>query len=152
MAFLYASVVRRKSNLCRSTRALAIFEWVLGPENPGTGACLNSLASLLEARGDYAAAEPLHRRALAICERALGPEHPHTATSLNNLAWLLAAKGDYDAAEPLYRRALAIQPHASSARTCVSAEQSSCARVCPLTDQSGQRSILAGAGLSANDP
>src|SRR5450759_3449748 len=31
-------------------------------------------------------------------------------------------------------------------------EQSSCARVCPLTDQSGQRSILAGAGLSANDP
>ena len=30
--------------------------------------------------------------------------------------------------------------------------QYSCARVCPLLDKSGQRSILAGDGLSANDP
>src|SRR5450756_356081 len=30
--------------------------------------------------------------------------------------------------------------------------QSSCARVCPLSDKSGQNSILAGGGLSAYDP
>src|SRR5471032_3296214 len=30
--------------------------------------------------------------------------------------------------------------------------QSSCTRVCPLLDQSGQRWILACGGLSANDP
>ena len=60
-----------------------------------------------EAKGDYAAAEPLYRRALAGREKALGPDHPDTLTSVNNLAVLLQAKGDYAAAEPLYRRALA---------------------------------------------
>jgi tetratricopeptide (TPR) repeat protein len=63
---------------------------------------------LLEAQGDYAAAEPLYRRALAIAEKAQGPEHPSTGTILNNLAGLLEAQGDYASAEPLYRRALAI--------------------------------------------
>ena len=36
-----------------------------------------------EAQGDYAAAEPLHKRALAIREKTLGAQHPSTATSLN---------------------------------------------------------------------
>ena len=67
---------------------------------------VNNLASLLDEKGDYDAAEPLYRRALEARERVLGREHPETLTSVNNLAELLHSKGDYDAAEPLFRRAL----------------------------------------------
>ena len=69
---------------------------------------LNNLAALLQAKGDYAGAEPLYRRALAIDEKALGSDHPGLAIDLNNLALLLQAKGDDAGAEPLYQRALAI--------------------------------------------
>jgi tetratricopeptide (TPR) repeat protein len=93
----------------RLTRlACEITKKVQGPEHPDTGECLNNLANLLLAKGDYDAAEPLYRRALAIAEKAQGPEHPSTGTFLNNLAGLLQDKGDYDAAEPLFRRALGI--------------------------------------------
>jgi tetratricopeptide (TPR) repeat protein len=88
--------------------SLAIAEKAQGPEHPDTGERLNNLAILLQAKGDYVAAEPLYRRALAIAEKALGPEHPSTGASLDNLALLLKAKGQYEAAEPLNRRALAI--------------------------------------------
>ena len=58
--------------------------------------------------GDYAKAEPLHKRSLAITEKALGPDHPDVATSLNNLAGLYDTQGHYARAEPLYKRSLAI--------------------------------------------
>ena len=75
-------------------------------------ACLNNLAFLLQAQGDYAAARPLYERALQVAEQALGPAHPSTANSLNNLAFLLQAQGDYAAARPLYERALTIYEQA----------------------------------------
>jgi len=49
-------------------RALAINEKALGPEHPDTAASLNSLANLLAAQGELAAARPLYERALAIYE------------------------------------------------------------------------------------
>ncbi len=73
--------------------------------NPDTAA-LSCLGSVLQARGDYAGAEPLYRRELEASERVLGPEHPSTLTGVNNLAGLLESQGDYAGAEPLYRRAL----------------------------------------------
>src|SRR5271157_1671209 len=75
---------------------------------PDDAMVLNATARSLDAKGDYAGAEPLLRRALAMVEKALGPDHPYVAACLNNLAELLRAKGDYAGAEPLYRRALAI--------------------------------------------
>jgi tetratricopeptide (TPR) repeat protein len=63
---------------------------------------------LYQAKGNYAAAETLHKRSLAIYEKALGTDHPLVATSLNNLAYLYEAQGIYPAAEPLYKRSLAI--------------------------------------------
>ncbi len=56
---------------------------------------LNNLASLYDAQGNYAEAEPLYERALAIWEEALGPEHPQVATGLNNLALLYKTQGKY---------------------------------------------------------
>lgn len=89
-------------------RAHAICENLRNPDHPDIAFSLNSLASVLQTKGDYERAEPLYRRALTIREKALGSEHPDTATSLNNLASLLKHMGDYKAAELLYRRALAI--------------------------------------------
>jgi hypothetical protein len=64
---------------------------VLGSDHPHTASSLHSLASLLWAQGEPAAARPLFERALAIRERALGPDHPDTAASREGLALLAAA-------------------------------------------------------------
>ena len=50
----------------------------LGPGHPDVANSLNSLAKLLEAKGDYAGAEELLRGALVICQLALGLDHPTT--------------------------------------------------------------------------
>jgi tetratricopeptide (TPR) repeat protein len=73
-------------------RALAIAEKALGPDHPDVGNHLNNLAGLLQAKGDYAAAEPLFRRALAIDEKALGPNHPDTQRIRRNLEKLNSTK------------------------------------------------------------
>ena len=79
------------------------------PDQPARLATsLNNLAALYKAQGDYAKAEPLHKRSLAIRQKALGPDHPSVATSLNNLAELYRTQGDYAKAEPLYNRSLVI--------------------------------------------
>jgi tetratricopeptide (TPR) repeat protein len=90
-------------------RALAIREKTLGKEHPRTATTLTNLASLYEAQGKYAQAEPLYLRALAIDEKAYGVERPEVATDLNNLAYLYKAQGEYGKALPLYERALAIR-------------------------------------------
>jgi tetratricopeptide (TPR) repeat protein len=63
--------------------------------NIPTATCLNSLASVLKAQGDFAGARPLYERALAIREKTLGPEHYDTAESLNALAVVLSNEGDF---------------------------------------------------------
>jgi CHAT domain-containing protein/Tfp pilus assembly protein PilF len=79
--------------------------------HPDLAKCINNLAFLVEARGEYAQAEPLFRRALQMTE-ALYPKyrypngHSDLAQSLNNLAGLLKDQGEYAQAELLYRRAL----------------------------------------------
>src|SRR5262249_50211711 len=88
--------------------ALAIREKAFGPEHPDTATCLNSLASVLNAQGDFAGARPLYERALAIREKTLGLEHYDTAESLNDLAVLLSNEGDFAGARLLLKRALAI--------------------------------------------
>ena len=67
----------------------AIAEKAMGPDHPDVGTDLNNLAGLLDAKGDYAGAEPLYRRALEICEKALGPDHPNTVIVRKNLKQLL---------------------------------------------------------------
>ena len=83
-------------------------EKALGPDHPHVATSLNNLEELYEAQGQYAKAEPLHKRTLAIREKALGPDHPDVAQSLNNLALLYHQQGRYAKAEPLYERALGI--------------------------------------------
>ena len=82
------------------------------PAGPDAATLLNSLASLLQAQGNYTAARPAFEQALALREQALSPTHVLLAASLNNLAALLYAQGDYVATRPLYERALAIREQA----------------------------------------
>jgi tetratricopeptide (TPR) repeat protein len=89
-------------------KSLAIIEKTEGTDHPEAALCLNNLALLLQASGDYTGAEPLFRRALSITEIALGLESPEAGLRLNSLASLLKDKGDYAGAEPLFRRALTI--------------------------------------------
>jgi len=65
---------------------LAIAEKAFGPDHPNTAAVLNNLATLLEAKGDHAGAEPLYRRALAIAEKTLGSDHPMTQAIRSKLS------------------------------------------------------------------
>ena len=57
----------------------------------------------LEARHQYARAEPMYVEALDIRRRVLGADPPDTATSINNLAGLYESMGEYARAAPLLR-------------------------------------------------
>lgn len=89
-------------------RALAVFERV-APNHPDIPYCLNSLALLARARGDYGEARRLWERALEAGAQTFGEEHPTVAGVLNNLANLRKAMGDFPAAEALLARSLAIR-------------------------------------------
>ena len=80
----------------------------MGPDHPDAAVSLNNLASLYQAEGKDADAEPLYLQALTLLQKSLGPESPQIATSVNNLASLYKAEAKYDEAEPLYLRSLRI--------------------------------------------
>ncbi len=73
-----------------------------------TAPLMSDVGVYRKSRGQFDAAELLHRRALAIDEASYGPDHPDVARGLNNLAELLLATNRFAEAEPLLRRALAI--------------------------------------------
>ena len=70
---------------------------------------LNNLASLYDAQGKYAQAEPLYQRSLAIYEKALGPDHPDVATVLENYSLLLRKIGREAETTEMSSRAAAIR-------------------------------------------
>src|SRR5262249_49735006 len=77
-----------------------IYEDKLGKDHPLVANALNNLATLYQAQGQYAKAEPLFLRALQIYEDKLGKDHPHVVNALNNLAALCLAQGQDATAEP----------------------------------------------------
>ena len=99
---------RHKTALRNFEELLKLSRREYGDRSPKTATVFNNLASVLQATGRYAEAEPLHRQALEIRRKALGEAHPDYATSLHNLAGVLQATGKYAEAESLYRQALEI--------------------------------------------
>jgi len=90
-------------------RALAMFERVLGKEDPLVAINLGLLALMYQEQGQYKKAEPLFIRVLAIREKQHPNQaHPDVAFSLNSLAQVYYSQGKYQQAEPLFLRALAI--------------------------------------------
>jgi eukaryotic-like serine/threonine-protein kinase len=87
-------------------RALDLLEKSLGQDHPDTLTSVNNLGLLYDAKGEYAAAEPLLKRALAGWEKSLGQDHPDTLTSVNNLASLFWSMHRLDESVPLFEDAL----------------------------------------------
>ena len=88
-----------------------------GPQDPRLGTSLDRVATLHQAQGNYAEAEPLYKRSLAIREKTLGPEHPNVAQVLENYAGLLRETNREDEAAKMEARAQAIRakyaPHSA---------------------------------------
>jgi eukaryotic-like serine/threonine-protein kinase len=80
----------------------------LANDQPLLANALNDLGLTEHERGDYSAAERLHRNALEVRRGALGDRHARTAASLNNTARALARLNRGHEAEALYREALEI--------------------------------------------
>jgi tetratricopeptide (TPR) repeat protein/CHAT domain-containing protein len=94
------------------SKALAIREEKLSPDDPQIVLSLNDLGLVYRRQGKYREAEPLYKRALAIREKTLGPEHLDVASSLHVLAVVYRNQDRYTEAEPLCRRSLAIREKA----------------------------------------
>lgn len=78
---------------------------VLSEEHPDTLRSMNNLATVYQARGKLAQAEPLYTQVLETQRRVLGPAHPDTQTGMNNLALALLSQRKYAQAEALLREA-----------------------------------------------
>jgi len=101
-------------------RALEIMK-LQSIENGSTADALDGLASVLEARADYAKSIELYQRALGIRETIFGTNSPEIAHSFLNLADVYETIGSLKQAETLGRQALAILEKAdpTSAKTAV---------------------------------
>ncbi len=71
----------------------------LDEDHPDTLSSINNLASVLDAQGLYASAEPLYVECLARRKAKLGEDHPDTLSTISNLAAL------YDTLHVCERRA-----------------------------------------------
>jgi superkiller protein 3 len=76
--------------------------------HPGQPAALNTLGTVLDATGDYPAAEAAYRQGLAV--------QPLAAYLYNNLGLNLAEQGRTAEAVPVFRRALELDPHSEVVR------------------------------------
>ncbi len=94
--------------LARCIEACEFARRSLGVEHPEFGSCINNLASIYQAKGEYSLAEPLLKQSMEISKKVHGENDPDFALSLNNLASLYLETGRYAEAEPLYLRALDI--------------------------------------------
>lgn len=90
-------------------RAREIFEKTLGTHHYRTGLCLEQLASVHSATGQYDESSQLYQQALRILkESELGPDNIHVASCLGSMAGFFCEIGQFDKAKPLYLGAIDI--------------------------------------------
>ena len=76
---------------------------ILSARHPDTLTTINSMALLLEARGELDEVETPYREALEELSEVLGAGHPDKLAAITNLASLQQAQGELVEAEQLYR-------------------------------------------------
>jgi tetratricopeptide (TPR) repeat protein len=91
--------------------AVALARQHLRADDLDLAACLNNLALIQVAVGDYAAAEPLYQEAIAICGKVSAPAQ-RTATYLSNLGNLYTTTGRLDDAGRAHSQALDLRQRA----------------------------------------
>ncbi len=80
-----------------------------GPESLEYAVCLNKLAALYLAQGNYGKAERTYEHAVAIMEKTLGPEHPDIEPILDDMALFYRKMGRFLDAKKVHERAMAIR-------------------------------------------
>ena len=90
------------------TKALNIYEKVLGKDHPYTATSYNHVGLVYSDMGDYPKALEFYTKALDIREKVLGKDHPDTASSYNGIGTVYNAMGDYPKALEFYTKALNI--------------------------------------------
>jgi CHAT domain-containing protein/tetratricopeptide (TPR) repeat protein len=98
-------------------RALKIRETHFGESDIGVAWMLCEKSNVLQARGEYAAAEPVLLRALQIYSDLQGPDDPDTAGMHNNLGNLYERTGQIDKAREHLEKALAIYEASSGPKS-----------------------------------
>jgi eukaryotic-like serine/threonine-protein kinase len=88
------------------SRALAVREATLGPEDPDTLASRNNLAVVFTETGRLIEAIALHEAIVKLRESKQGPEHPDTLKSRNNLAIAYYRYGRWDEAIAMFEATL----------------------------------------------
>ena len=91
----------------RAREALALFDSLAGPDQPGTAMARHTLGQTLAVRGDHAGAARLLEQSLRVFEREMGTEHPFTLSMRNNLGVALLGAREPAAAETVFRTLVA---------------------------------------------
>ena len=91
------------------TKALNIYEKVLGKDHPYTATSYNNIGYVYSDMGDYPKALEFYTKALDIREKALGIGHPDVANSYNNIGNVYGYIGDYPKALEFLTKALHIK-------------------------------------------
>ena len=73
-----------------------------GTQHHEHATAMNNVATLYQACGRYAEAEPLLMEASKVQQRTLGHDHPHTVASLSNLATVYEAMGQKERAAAMH--------------------------------------------------
>ncbi len=88
--------------------ALAVREYLAGPEDPDCGVVHNNVANVLRDLKRYDEARASLERALEIYRKSYASDHPLIAKSINGMGRIEMAQGNAAAAEPYFRQGLAI--------------------------------------------
>lgn len=108
----YADLLRKQQRLAEARdaidKAIAIYEFVLGPRH-GTVAFARTTLALIEAgSGRYAEADQHADQALALARDVFGPDARQTGYPALHAARIKADRGELAGAEEIYERALAV--------------------------------------------
>jgi tetratricopeptide (TPR) repeat protein len=122
LATVYSEVGRCADADRLYNQAMSIWERNLGPHSPQVGTMLDHLGHLAYTRGDYKAAEDLHRKSLAIAQES-GPHAPGVVIETANIAEVLRKEAKYSEAESLYSVA---------EQTCSHSQTEDCKNAAPL--------------------
>jgi serine/threonine protein kinase/tetratricopeptide (TPR) repeat protein len=97
---------------------LALRRRIHGDRHASVAQALTFIAGTHRRRGDYAAAESLHRESVIRHERDIGPADPRTATAYYHLGDIILTRGgDSSEAERFYRKGIAIHVAAEGSRS-----------------------------------
>jgi eukaryotic-like serine/threonine-protein kinase len=109
LGYVYYQAGRYDDDIAMLKQTLAMRRAMLSPNDPAIARTLYNIAATLDAKKDYAGAEPLYEEAYARMRRALGPDHPNSVVATWTLGRNQARLGRRKEAEANLRAVLAVK-------------------------------------------